>query len=713
VNLRRHATELVLFVLAAGVLIAFLLERGNATDTERRDRDHDVFPAYRRADVDLIELKQGQATVKIERRAAAADGGEVSWHMASPVDETADPAAVDRLVGDLEFAGVIRKVDPSVAGGFDTPRVVGTLSMKPLVYHFALGGAAPTPEGAGYLRVDGEGTFVVSRDFVKALTSPADTYRNRTVVPYLSLDLAHLELDTPGGHFTLDRADDVSFRFADTSVRVSRTALDRVWGALAEVRAETFLKDDDADRALGPAPIRIVMTPKDPKRPSGELLVGGPCPEHAESVVFVRRSPTRASACVPGGVRAGLMTPREELVDRHLFASRADEIEEVILETIPSGTTIELARKGRGWHERKPADRELAGAEAGAANELVTKLTQGEGARIITPAEGPLYVARARARLKRGSSNVEEVVELLSRPGTVRRAFDGAVLEVSPSIAHRLWPSEIALRGASVFPAGFAGHVPVSLQVQCDGTTELATREGRDAKAAWTLSEPHGFAADPLAISDLATLVQNAQADSWIADRDDGELGFNEGSCQVAVTLIGEAGNTRIGIVFGKETDDGAFYAHALDDSAVFLAPRPLREGPDTLLIDRGGFRVDPGAVAQVSLSNGKAKRTLNAEPRRDAGSRDPTSRVLAALETLRPDMVVHLGLPKPGEGFGVPTLDVRIKIRADAGAREIHFVVGDTAMVERHRLTYARIDGVDATFGIAHDRLEPLFDAL
>ena len=608
VKWKQHVTELVLLLGAAGAGAFLYLDKGKATDTERRDRDHDVFPAFRRADIDAIELTEGAVTLKLSHRAAT-DGGDSSWQILSPLEEIADPAAVDQLIGDLEFAGVIRKVDATTATGFDAPRVRGTLSMKSLVYHFALGGPAPIPDGAAYLRVDGEGTFVVSRDFVKALLSPADTYRNRTVVPYLSIDLAHLEVTAPGGHFVVDRADEVSFRFADGGLRVSRDAMDRVWGALAEARAESFLTDVDADHALDPAAVHVVMTPKDAARPKGELFLGGACPGHPESIIFVRRSPTRASACVPRGSLPGLETPRDELGDRHLFASRPDEVEQVILETVPPGAVVELARKGRGWHERKPADRELAGPEAEAANLLVTSLTRGAATRITKDGDGPAFVAKARARLKRGGSAVEEVVELGTTPGVVRRVFDGAILEVSPALAHRIWPSEIALRGPSVFPAGFAGRTPASLAVHCDGVTEALTRDA----SGWTMREPRGFSADSVAVSDLVGLVQNAQADSWIADADDGTFGFSASPCRVDVTYAGDGGAHAVGLVFGKESDDGASYAHVSGDAAVFLAPRLLREGPRHAAHRSQRVPRRPGPnVERVTLSRGSAKRTFH-----------------------------------------------------------------------------------------------------
>jgi hypothetical protein len=311
--------------------------------------------------------------------------------------------------------------------------------------------------------------------------------------------------------------------------------------------------------------------------------------------------------------------------------------------------------------------------------------------------------------LQRGNSPVVETLELGTNPGSVRRSFDGALLDVSPALAHRLWPSEIALRGPLVFPSGFASVAPTSLVVRCDGVRETLTHD----PAGWTMQEPHGFKADSVAASDLAQLVENAQADSWIADADDGTFGFAKSPCQVDVEFAGEAGKRRAGLVFGKESGDGEFYAHASGEAPVFLAPRLLREGPRALLVDKSGFRADPANVARITLTRGAARRSFVGPGGHDAGGHDPASLVRGVLETLRPDLVIHLGPPTAEEGFTTPALDVRVELDGDAGRRELHFVLGDTRMVGRQRLTLARTDGVDATFGIAHDRLEPLVGAL
>jgi len=714
VKLRQQAASLFVIVLAGFGVVALVVDRGKVTDSERQERLHDVFPAYRRGDIDAIELVQGATTIKLQRHPDPGDAGESHWQMTSPADERADPAAVDRFIGDLEFAGAIRKVDPAamadIARGFEAPRVRGTLSMKTLVYHFALGGPAPMPEGAAYFRVDGEGTFVVSKDFVTSLENGPDMYRERTVVPYLSLDLRGLEVKTPDGGFTVTRADDVAFKLSDHGLRASRDGMDKVWGALAEARAETFLSDDAANAAIGASPIRVLMIPKDASKPNGELLLGGVCPGHADDVVLVRVSPTRKSACVPKGALDGLRLTASALVDRRLFIARPDEVEEIAFESVPVGSTLELARKGRGWHERKPADRELEGAEIDLANDLVTKLTRGD-ATSVDPATDAPFAARARVRVKRAGADTDEIVELGPTYDLARRAFDGARLHVPTALGRRLLPSETSLRGRSVFPDGLAAAKPSLLTTDCDGVRQSITRTGD----AWTMREPRDFAADPLATADLVGLVKNAQAESWVADKDDGTFGFTESTCRVELDAIGEAGKKTLGILFGKEAEPGTFYARTTSDAAVFLAPHALREGPANWLIDRGPFRADPSSVVEVVLSRGAARTVLPGRRggAKDAAGNEVASKILEALQVMRPDAVIHLGPPRADEGFASPTLDVRVKLASDAGPREIHFVFGDTARVNRERLVYARVDGVDATYGIARDRVVALVEAL
>jgi hypothetical protein len=736
---RKHATTLVLVLLAIPLAVYAYKDRAHVSDTERHDREMDVFPAYRRQDVSKIELLHGGVTTTLERRFAG-DAGDIEWWMTSPRTERADAAQVDKLLGDIEFAGIVRKLDQGVAS-FASPRVTGTVTMGAIVYRFALGGDAPTPKGAAYFRVDGEGAFVVSKDFVASLLRGDDAYRERTLVPYLSLELSRLEIHGRGARLALERLDDVSFTLPELGVRASRDNLDRVWSALAEARAESFLSDEDAERALGPDPISVSMKPRESNhaegiapgppgnatpenaspRGDGELLFGGPCPGHPEDVVAVRRAPTKKSACVPKGLVAGLVVTSRELVDSRLFAARGDETVELTLESVPPGKKVEIARKGSGWHERSPVDQDLSSEQTDAANALVSALTKGEGTDVT--AKG---VARSdhlawegtvgRIRIGRGEGKGDEVIELgrTSSQGTlVQRHADGATLRISESLAHKLLPSPIVFRGRRIFESTLENKQASRAELDCDRVSQVLTRGERG----WSYDKPSGYAPDLALVGDLVSDVVRAQADAWVADSDDGSFGFDGPPCTITLSLEQDGGPRKVGIVFGREATGGGYYAHGLGEEPVFLAPKSLHDDAGRLLVDRTAFHVDSAEVETVTLSRGATRLVLHGSAGKlhldGAGGAEIAEKVAVSLDAMHADDVVHIGAPKPSEGFSRPSLDVRIKTRSDAGAREVHFVVGDSALLLKERMFYARIDGVDATFALARDHVADLMNAL
>jgi hypothetical protein len=715
-NWKKYGATLVLVVCAAALGLYAYVDRKAVSDAERKERENDVFPAYRRQEVDRIELVQGAVKLIFEKRPSG-DAGDTMWEMTSPRDERADAAEVDKLLGDIEFAGIVRKVDPDVAAGLDAPRVAGTLTMGRLVYRFALGAPAPTPEGASYFHLDREGTFVVSRDFATSLQKTPDAYRERTVVPYLSLEIEKLSVNGGGDDFTIERMDSVTFRLPELGLRASRETLDRVWGALAEGRAESFLEDSVADGAIGTAPLTIAMKPRDAAKPEGELKVGGVCPGHPEDTVMIRRKPTRLSACVPVGMLSGLHVTPAELVDKRLFAARGDEIAELALEPLPSGSKVEIARMGSGWHERSPTDRDLASDEVDQANALATSLAKGEALDVARGDTNASFPARARVRLQRGEAKGEETVELGPPSPTggalVKRLADGAILRVSDALAHRLAPSPIALRGKQIFLPPLEGKLASVLEIQCDGRSERLTRD----TSGWSLQKPPGYLADSPGTADLVNLVARAEAEAWVSETDDGSFGFDESACSITLGYEEDSGTRTVGIVFGRAAETGQYFAHPLGQSEVFLAPRSVRDEALRVLIDRSGFHVDSAEVDTLSLARGGSRLVLSHREGKldlpDGGAADLGERIGLALDALRADDVVHLGKPTAREGFTRPSLEVRIRMKGDSGVREVHFVLGDSALILKERMFYARMDGVDATFAIARDRIAPLLDAL
>ncbi|MDB4998055.1 MAG: hypothetical protein JWM74_5487, partial [Myxococcaceae bacterium] len=245
--MKKHAGTIVLVALAVALVVWLVLDRDRVTEGERKRRENSAFVVWRREELTRISIAHDGESIVLERDRPSSDkpsseGKEGQWRLTSPRQERADPVAVERLLTTLEFANVARKVADGAPLGLDNPRAIGAVRMGGLEVSFALGGPSPRPEGSSYFRVGDATPIVVSKEVADALLVPSDTYRDRTVVPYLATELGRVEVKHGDRGFSLARIDDHSFRVEETGVLAARAGVDRLWAALAEMRAEAFPK---------------------------------------------------------------------------------------------------------------------------------------------------------------------------------------------------------------------------------------------------------------------------------------------------------------------------------------------------------------------------------------------------------------------------------------------------------------------------------------
>ncbi len=718
-SLRKQGTSIVLIALAAIVAVyAWIWDRGTVTDAERAARATSVLPAFRRAEITRVEIARaaidGRAaeTIVLERDDVG-DAGGSAWRLASPRREAANVAGVEALLQQLETATRLRKVD-GVAPGLDAPRVRATITMGKVTYRLALGAVAPRPEGAAYAQLDGDAPIVVPAELARRLLATADAYRERTIATYAASEIAKLEVRGGATAIAIERGTHGDFVVAGEGTRASAMALEKMWNAIGEMRAEAFLDDAEADALVATPAFTVAMTPREPSRPRAELVVGGPCPGHPDDVVVVRRAPEpRVSACAPKGILHGLAVAPEALPDRRIFAANADEVTELRLKASPTAT-LDLARSGSGWHQRAPSDRTLAQDEVEGANALVLALTRAEGVlldraewklRQRTGAAAAAFASDPVASLVRGERG-EEKVEIRDRDATgvvIHRVADDAYLRVPLATARLLEPRAVAVRGREIWGTHVESPAIVHVSTRCGVAQDVAHGD-----RGWTMTAPVGFGVDAASTLDVANAVVRAKAETWIADTDDGSFGFAQAKCTVAVSVAHDAGTRRLALVFGGDTDAGV-YAHVEGEPNVFVVARAVRDAVKKLLVDRGAVAVDLATTSSVSLSKRSARAALIVVTGHVGG--DAGAKLDDALAALRATTVVHLGPPARDEGLDTPTLEIRVSPAADAGpARRIVF--GAATTVGADKLYFARVDGVDATFAVAKETVDAIVGA-
>ncbi len=703
------ATPVALIALATGVAAyVYFVDRGAISDADRAARRRDVFPTFRVDDVTRVELTQPGESLVLERDADAGAGG-ASWTMSAPRRGPADPGAVDALLRELEIGARIRDVDDVIDAGLGSPRVRGAVTMGPLVVRFSLGDDAPRPEGAAYMRVEGEGTFVVGRALRAQLLRSADAYRPRSLAPYGESEIVRMQVTAKdGATFVLERHG-AAFRLADSQTRASRSTVDHLFTALAEARAETFLDDATADRALGTGATTLVLSTREPGGVRLELRLGGECPGQPADVVAVRTAPARVSACVARSLADAFAVKAAALVDTSPLFARADEIEELRLEDLAGGPRVDLARRGSGWHERAPDERDLSSDETDSANLLASVLAQARAIEVLAPKANPAgrsFVARSRATVIRTGGGTTEAVEIAA-PGPdgttwARRVEDGAWLRLPSAVASRLRPHPVALRGGAVFRPPIDPGEILGLDSSCGAGERLELSGG-----AWSLKSPAGFAPDSLATSDVTSALARARAEAWITEADDGTFGLADpGSCAAAMTVdAGDGGTRRVTLTFGAQTE-GGFYARASDDPAVFVAPGILRSLLTHPLIERRRFRVDPERLTNLVVARDGVRREASL-------TTEGGTTIAQALSGLVVRAALHAGRAGADEGFDHPALEVVATTRTDAGVTETRLTFGAPTQVDGVDGYFARAAGLDATFFVLKPAVETMIEAV
>jgi len=713
VLLRRHGVSVAIAAFAATLgAYLYLVDSGRVTTKELEARKRNLFHAWRRAEISEVAIEQGAESVRIVRHTD--DAGDVMYDLAG--GEPADPIAVDKLLGVLEFATPDRRVETGAdrgAMGLTAPRARLTITMGKVVYKLVIGGPAPVPAGRAYAEVEGEGIFVVPRDLVTELLRSRDVYRGRTLIPYLSSSLAELTLEGAGGErrFVTGAWGGWAVVRGEQKIRIDRDVFDRMLTALAEARAEAFTSDGEADRALAEAAVkvRIAMTPRDRAHPRAVIEVGGDCPGHPEDVVAVHREPApRKSACVPKGVLDALGTPFERFVDLHLFSLRPDEMEQIALTA--GDAKLEIVRSGTGWHQRAPSDgvveTEVGQGFARTMHDLqaqsIMSSAPGESTRIgsatLTKADG--------GEEKRGSETIE--LGSLDADGFVeaRRVVDGARLRLTADTADALRPSGLALRSRKVVDES-ASHIR-RVVIESPSMHQVFLRS---SSGGFTLEEPKALAVDAGLASDVADALGKLHAERWVAERDDGSFGFGQASARYELGL--ESGQIRIET--GRATAGGVF-ARVVDRPEVFVLGETARRTIETWAIDRSYFMIDPSEVRHIRFERGTTKWELDAA---GAGGPDGGAAVerfeiaRKVLGEARAEGAVHLGSARKEEGFERPRLmlTVRSVPAAPAEPREIRITVGRGDVWRDNNVFYVRRAGVDATFAMAQSKLRLLLD--
>lgn len=712
-----------LVVLAGASTVLVISTRDVARTGDSAGREQNLLPAFRAEATTRVELHEGAQKLVLERDGSAS--GAARFKLVEPVKESADPASVDKLLSALSSARALRRVEPGPTPaelGLDKPQSSVSLQSATQSYRLALGGKAPTPEGARYVQVNvDQGPpqwFVVARATVEDLATELDTFRLHSLIAVNEADVSRVAISGPKAHVELRRSTGTSFLIgADPKpVLASRETLKALFFQLSRLTASRFLSEAEAEAALGSAPAHLEIELKDSQK-SVRFDVGGDCPGDPSQLVVVRRAPDVQRACAPRELEATLALTPDDFIDGRAFSLHADEVEELQISGGKSKFT--LLRKGSGFVLHTNVETQV---ELEAGNQRISELLEAEGERVpsesgalsgfgLDPAQGSVTLRSSAAREK---DVVQQVVRVGKREANgsllVYREQDGVILRIPRELARGFAVDSTLLYARKLTEFGLSSFV--SAEVENKQSKQVLRRVNDGLR----LEEPKGFEADGALSSDLVQTLGALSAERFVADHDDGSFGLQRSSLRVRFAFKdGEGVKVEHDLRFGDETALGVF-ATLRDDGPVFVLPRAVRDTCQLSLLNRSVFPASSDAFNSITLeAHGRSVQLTRRGERflvAKAGSfpQDRVPELLDAFGNLRAEAALHSGPALPSEGFSAPFLSIRLLPRQGA-AQTLSFGAGDSW--RSTSVFYMRVSDVDATFVIAQSKVRALSDAL
>ncbi len=445
-------STVVLLVLTVGLgAYIGLVERFGLSDASLRARRGRVFETFLREEVQAIRIeREGQAPIELHRRADAGDPDAVTlesggWDLRSPIEADTDFDAVDSLLVAMEYAEDRRRIEgvqDRALYGLDDPSLEASYQVGRTVVPLRFG--AEDPQGAGrYVQVgDDPAVLVVGRDLYEAFDHEADHFRSKVLVPARVARGATV-LERGGAEpLTLTKRDGSWWR---GTLRAERGAVERVLGALEDLRAERFVDEADPPPET-PVPLSIrwarTLTGDEVERGRFELSWGGGCGA-GEGPELVWVSSPAGQACVRASSLAELRKGAESFFDPHLVA--AVGVDATLVEVAGADAGYRLARKQDGaW--KVGAEDGAQPADGDAVSELLQALRSLEASRTV-PLEDAAFEPAITLRVERRRLPAEVVAVGALDPAAsevpVRRGEEAAVL----------WFEAAALADALLRPA--------------------------------------------------------------------------------------------------------------------------------------------------------------------------------------------------------------------------------------------------------------------
>jgi hypothetical protein len=534
------------------------------------------------ADVDEVELKRTDSTVKLKREG---DG----WQIQAPVSARGDRGPIDETVTSIVTARMDREIEanPKSLGdyGLDRPAAEATLKLKDgKQIGLVLGAKSPTGVWV-YAREAGKpAVFVIGDSVLRDATRPVGDFRDKTVLAFEQKDVTGIALDLRDEKIALEQVDG---RWKLTRPRALPADADTVRSLLEKLgaaRVKEFAAD--APKSLEPfgldKPVRLdIQTGRDKDRATKTLLIGRADP--AKKGVFAMRPGESTVMLIPDETWTAVPKNVAVLRDKTLVAFDRDKVTRLDIES-PKGT-VTLAKDGERWKITAPQGLTADQVEAGA---VLFKLRDLRAQAFLTDdATGiPRYLAKPTVRVTITEQGAPAPRTVLLAPSPEKRAGapsayaamagQGPVVLVDGKTLDELGRSADDLRDRALF-SGLEPRDVKRMRVRAGGQTVVVERSG---DSDWKLVEGGKGAAKAATVDNLLYALRALKWKTIAAPTGDEPAKYGLDAPTLEVTLFKADGGEAGALLVGKRDGEQAWIKLPSAPAIYTVVVKQLGEAP-------------------------------------------------------------------------------------------------------------------------------------
>jgi hypothetical protein len=375
----------LLMALLAGGLFAYLwfVEQHRESSRDAAESSSKLV-SMERDTVESLSLRNGPARIELRKK----DG---VWRMEQPLQDRADPSAIDRLIGLVSGLRHDARIDLPKGREQETLKEFGLAESETALAFRTTGGKETelllgkdsAVVGKLYIRKQGQNTaFVIRSELRDRITAGTDEYRDHRLSAASASAVETVTIKSGEAEIALERKSGAWDLVKPIRARASTSKInDLLAGMLTAPVSQFFPETPSPEQGLAEPRATISLLLEGQKEPLVLQLGATPNGDQNKERSFARFSERNAVVVLPNVTLDPIINARpNDLRDKKLVRVEPDIVDRMTFEPLGRPPVV-LMRKGEGWTYRD-AEKEMP-VKDGLASKILSEILAAEAVAFV------------------------------------------------------------------------------------------------------------------------------------------------------------------------------------------------------------------------------------------------------------------------------------------------------------------------------------------